>query len=52
MVADTPPPPGVGAYVTGAAPLITDQFEVGSKGTLKVTPVLEPQSASGCCSAR
>src|SRR5690348_1181319 len=29
IVADTPPPPGVKAYVTGAAPLVTDQFEVG-----------------------
>ena len=34
---ETPPPPGVKAYVTGAAPLVTDQFEVGSKGTLKTT---------------
>jgi RND superfamily putative drug exporter len=25
------PPPGVKAYVTGAAPLITDNFEVGSR---------------------
>ncbi|MBO0865289.1 MAG: MMPL family transporter, partial [Mycobacterium sp.] len=39
LVAHTPPPPGVKAYVTGAAPLITDQFEVGSKGILKVTLV-------------
>src|SRR6202022_55079 len=39
IVAHTPPPPGVKAYVTGAAPLITDQFEVGSKGILKVTIV-------------
>src|SRR5262249_4948646 len=37
IVNHTPPPPGVKAYVTGAAPLVTDQFEVGSKGTLKVT---------------
>jgi RND superfamily putative drug exporter len=37
IVDHTPPPPGVKAYVTGAAPLITDQFEVGSHGTLKVT---------------
>jgi RND superfamily putative drug exporter len=36
-VANTPAPPGVKAYVTGAAPLITDNFEVGSKGTQKVT---------------
>ena len=33
----TPPPPGVRAYVTGAAPLVTDQFEVGRHGTLKTT---------------
>ena len=33
IVDDTPPPPGVKAYVTGAAPLVTDQFEVGSQGT-------------------
>ncbi|MFN8088725.1 MAG: MMPL family transporter [Mycobacterium sp.] len=37
IVAQTPAPPGVTAYVTGAAPLIADQFEVGSKGTAKVT---------------
>ena len=37
IVNDTPPPPGVKAYVTGAAPLVTDQFEVGRHGTLKTT---------------
>jgi RND superfamily putative drug exporter len=37
IVDQTPPPPGVKAYVTGPAPLVTDQFEVGSKGTLKTT---------------
>jgi RND superfamily putative drug exporter len=37
IVDHTPPPPGVKAYVTGGAPLITDQFEVGSHGTLKTT---------------
>ena len=37
IVDHTPPPPGIKAYVTGAAPLVTDQFEVGSKGTLKTT---------------
>ena len=37
IVDETPPPPGVKAYVTGAAPLVTDQFEVGRKGTLKTT---------------
>ncbi|ODR10382.1 hypothetical protein BHQ21_01445 [Mycobacterium sherrisii] len=33
------PPPGVKTYVTGAAPLISDQFDVGSKGTAKVTAI-------------
>jgi RND superfamily putative drug exporter len=37
IVNATPPPKGVKAYVTGAAPLITDQFEVGNEGLLKVT---------------
>lgn len=37
VVEHTPSPQGVKAYVTGAAPLITDQFEVGNKGILKVT---------------
>ena len=37
IVNDSPPPPGVRAYVTGAAPLVTDQFEVGRQGTLKTT---------------
>ena len=37
IVNDTPPPPGIKAYVTGAAPLVTDQFEVGRQGTLKTT---------------
>ena len=39
IVADTPPPPGVKAYVTGAAPLTTDQFEVGSSENVKITAV-------------
>src|SRR5271163_4405164 len=33
------PPPGVKTYVTGPAPLISDQFDVGSKGTGKVTAI-------------
>jgi putative drug exporter of the RND superfamily len=37
LVSHTPAPPGVKAYVTGAAPLVADQFEVGSKGILKTT---------------
>ena len=37
IVEHTPPPPGIKAYVTGAAPLVTDQFEVGRHGTLKTT---------------
>lgn len=39
IVADTPPPPGVKAYVTGASPLVTDNFEVGSAGTNEVTAI-------------
>ncbi|KAA1249695.1 MMPL family transporter [Mycobacterium simiae] len=39
IVAHTPSPPGLQAYVTGAAPLIADQFQVGSKGTVKVTAI-------------
>ncbi len=39
IVDHTQEPPGVKAYVTGAAPLIADQFEVGSKGTAKVTTI-------------
>jgi RND superfamily putative drug exporter len=39
IVASTPAPPGVKAYVTGAAPLITDNFEVGSNSTKKVTGI-------------
>ena len=39
IVSQTPPPPGVKAYVTGPAPLISDQFDVGSKGTAKVTAI-------------
>jgi len=39
IVDHTQRPPGVKAYVTGAAPLISDQFDVGSKGTAKVTAI-------------
>jgi RND superfamily putative drug exporter len=39
IVGQIKPPPGVKAYVTGAAPLISDQFDVGSKGTAKVTAI-------------
>jgi RND superfamily putative drug exporter len=39
IVDHTKPPPGVKAYVTGPAPLISDQFDVGSKGTAKVTAI-------------
>ena len=37
IVAKTPAPPGVKAYVAGAAPQIADQFEVGNKSTTMVT---------------
>ncbi|AXN43657.1 membrane protein [Mycobacterium marinum] len=39
IVEHTQAPPGIKAYVTGPAPLIADQFEVGSKGTAKVTAI-------------
>ncbi|BBX60205.1 Membrane transport protein mmpL8 [Mycobacterium shottsii] len=39
VVEHTQAPPGIKAYVTGAAPLIADQFEVGSKGNAKVTTI-------------
>ncbi|MGB8386615.1 MMPL family transporter, partial [Mycobacterium sp.] len=39
IVDHTQPPAGVKAYVTGPAPLISDQFDVGSKGTVKVTSI-------------
>src|ERR1700754_4248576 len=37
IVANTPAPPGVKAYVAGPAAQIADQFEVGNAGTTKVT---------------
>ncbi|MCV7235111.1 MMPL/RND family transporter [Mycobacterium branderi] len=39
LVKHTPPPPGVKAYVTGAAPLITDMQHSGNKSILKITAV-------------
>ena len=39
IVADTPPPPGLKAYVAGLTPLIHDQFTVGSKSSHKVTAI-------------
>ncbi|CDO09047.1 MMPL family transporter [Mycolicibacterium cosmeticum] len=39
IVADDPPPPGLKAYITGASPLVTDNFEVGSAGTNEVTAI-------------
>ncbi|MCX2710968.1 RND family transporter [Mycolicibacterium sp. J2] len=39
IVADDPPPPGLKAYITGASPLVTDNFEVGSAGTNEVTGI-------------
>ena len=37
IVAKTPAPPGVKAYVAGSAAQITDQFEVGNQSTVMVT---------------
>ena len=39
IVDHTPPPPGLKVYVTGPGPLVADQFNVGSKGSKKVTLV-------------
>ncbi|MHA3024809.1 MMPL/RND family transporter [Mycobacterium sp. BMJ-28] len=39
IVADSPPPPGVKAYVTGAAPLTTDTFEIGGSENVLITGV-------------
>ena len=37
LVEETPPPPGVKAYVTGAAALTADQSAAGEKGVILVT---------------
>ena len=37
IIADTPAPPGIHAYVAGSAAQIADQFEVGNEGTVLVT---------------
>ena len=37
IVAQTPPPPGVKAYVTGGAPLVSDQSAAGNKSIVIVT---------------
>src|ERR1700712_5326362 len=37
IVADTPTPPGVKTYVTGGAPLVSDQSAAGTKSILIVT---------------
>lgn len=39
IVAGLPPPEGVSTYVTGATPLVADQFEVGSESTDRVTAI-------------
>ncbi len=39
IVADTSSAAGRQAYVTGASPLVTDNFEVGSEGTHQVTAI-------------
>jgi RND superfamily putative drug exporter len=37
IIAKTPPPPGIHAYVAGSAAQVADQFEVGNEGTALVT---------------
>jgi len=39
IVAHTPPPTGITAYVAGAAPTVVDQLEVGNKSVAKVTAI-------------
>lgn len=39
IVANTPPPNGIHAHVTGAGPLLADQFGAGHKGAAKVTVI-------------
>jgi putative drug exporter of the RND superfamily len=39
IIADTPPPPGLHVYVTGASPLLADQRTAGDKGIVKVTSI-------------
>jgi RND superfamily putative drug exporter len=39
IVKRTPPPPGLTAYVTGAAPLIVDMQHSGNKSIVKITAV-------------
>ncbi|MGV0804775.1 MMPL/RND family transporter [Mycolicibacterium setense] len=39
IVAGTPPPPGVKAYVTGPSPLITDMNHAGDTSIMKITLV-------------
>ena len=37
IIAKTPAPPGIHAYVAGSAAQVADQFEVGNEGTVLVT---------------
>ncbi len=39
IIHDTPPPPGLQAYVTGPAPLTTDSLEASDRGMIKMTVV-------------
>ncbi|OBG82478.1 hypothetical protein A5733_13680 [Mycobacterium sp. NS-7484] len=39
LVDRTPPPPGVAAYVTGPAPLVSDMNHAGDKSIIKITIV-------------
>lgn len=39
IIADTPPPAGLRAYVTGPAPLTTDSLEASDSGMIKMTVV-------------
>ena len=39
IIHETPPPPGLAAYVTGPAPLTTDSLEASDSGMIKMTVV-------------
>ncbi len=39
IVAQTPPPPGLNVYVTGGAPLVSDQHHAGDKSVARVTAI-------------
>jgi putative drug exporter of the RND superfamily len=39
IIAQTPPPPGIGVYVAGGAPIVSDQHHAGDKSVARVTAI-------------